>query len=112
MDEHSIIPPSSASIWGASGGCTGWVGMSQQYPETTEGEEAKDGNASHEIGSELIGDKCTGPTVRTVNDFVGRKAANGVVFTEEMYDGAKLYADDVGDIMYKYRVFGGTGYGN
>jgi len=111
MNEHSIIPPSSASIWGAPGGCTGWVLMSQQYPETEDSEDAKEGTASHEIGAELINDYCTGPTVRTADNFVGRQAANGIIFTEEMYDGAKLYADDVGDVMRSRAIFGGPGYG-
>ncbi|MCH9712708.1 MAG: DUF2800 domain-containing protein [Proteobacteria bacterium] len=111
MNEHSIIPPSSASIWGAPGGCTGWVSMSQQYPETEDSEDAKEGTASHEIGAYLINDHCTGPTVRTADKFVGRQAANGIIFTEEMYDGAKLYADDVGDVMRDRAIFGGPGYG-
>lgn len=111
MNEHSIIPPSSASIWGAPGGCTGWVAMSQQYPETEEGEEAKEGTASHEIGADLIHDHCVGPTVRTVDQFVGRQAANGVIFTKEMYDAALMYANDVGEVMRKHSIFGGPGYG-
>ncbi|MCK5127522.1 MAG: DUF2800 domain-containing protein [candidate division Zixibacteria bacterium] len=112
MNEHSIIPPSSASIWGAPGGCTGWVLMSQQYPETEEGEEAKEGTASHEIAAELIDDNTRGPTVRTVDKFIGKQATNGIVFTEEMYDGAKMYADDVGNVMRDTSIFGGANFGN
>lgn len=112
MNEHSIIPPSSAGIWGAPGGCTGWVLMSQQYPETEEGEEAKEGTASHEIASELIDDNTRGPTVRTADKFIGRQATNGIVFTEEMYDGAKMYADDVGNVMRDTGIFDGECFGN
>ena len=112
MLEHSIIPPSSAEIWGAPGGCTGWVLMSQQYPETDEGEEAKEGTASHEIAAELIDDNTRGPTVRTADKFTGKQASNGIIFTEEMYDGAKMYADDVGNVMRATSIFGGKNFGN
>ncbi len=85
--------------------------MSQQYPETEDGEEARNGEASHEIGAYLINDHCTGPTVRSADKFVGKQAANGVIFTDEMYEVAKEYADNVGDVMRKISVFGGPGYG-
>ena len=110
MNEHSIIPPSSASIWGAPGGCTGWVPMSQKYPETEEGEEAKEGSASHEIGASLISDYCVGH-ISDADKFIGKQATNGIVFTEEMVDAARMYADDVGVVMRKRAIFGGPCYG-
>ena len=112
MFEHSIIPPSSANIWGAPGGCTGWVLMSQQYPETEEGEEAKEGTASHEIAAELINDLARVHTVRPADNFTGVQASNGIINTEEMYDGAKIYADNVGNVMRDTGIFSGVNFGN
>ena len=109
---HSIIPPSSAGIWGKPGGCTGWPLMVAQYPEPDDTPEALDGEASHEIGAELISDYTRGPTVRGPVHFVDKKASNGIIYTEEMYDAAKIYADDVGAIMRERAIFGGPCFGN
>jgi len=112
MDQHSIIPPSSAYIWGSPDGCTGWVLMSQQYPETETNEEAEEGTASHEIGASLIMDASRGMNSGKFKDFDGLACEeNGVIFNEEMFDAAKLYADDVGDVMRSTGVFGGINLG-
>lgn len=107
---HSIIPPSSSGIWGAPGGCLGWVLMNAMYPETEETQESKEGTASHEIGSELIESAATAKFL-TWKDFDGRAATNGVLFTEEMYEGARLYADEAIGLMQKYAVFAGMNLG-
>lgn len=112
MNGHSIIPPSSAHIWGAPEGCTGWVLMSQQYPETEETPESKEGTASHEIGSRLIINQSTGNISNYAKDFVGETASNGVIYTEDMFEAATEYTDDVGDIMRTVAVFGGENFGN
>ena len=110
---HSIIPPSSAGIWGKPGGCTGWPLMAAQYPEPDDSPEALDGEASHELAAALISDYTRGPTsLRTVDKFIDKKASNGIIFTEEMYDAAKLYADDVGEVMHDQKIFGGPCFGN
>ena len=111
MSAHSLIPPSSAAIWGSPDGCTGWVLMSQQYPDDESGEEALEGEASHEIGAELIGSATRGPTLTGPDHFVGKQAANGIIFTEEMYDGALIYANDVARVMRDRAIFGGRGFG-
>lgn len=104
---HSILPPSSAGIWGKPDGCTGWVLMSQTYPETEESVEAREGTASHEIGADIITDAKTNRVQRhTAKDWVGITASNGVVFTEEMFDGALEYADDVIKVMRRTGTFG------
>lgn len=108
---HSIIPPSSAGIWGKPDGCTGWVLMAQCYPETEETPEAAEGTASHEIAAQLIQDSARGFNGTKADKFVGQSATNGVVFTEEMFDGAKEYADDVAMIMRERGVFGGDNLG-
>jgi len=90
MSEHSIIPPSSAGIWGKPGGCTGWVKMARKYLEPDEpSEDAAAGTASHEAGAKMI-------ALNRLNARqVGDTASNGVVITPEMLEGAQLYASDV-----------------
>lgn len=108
MGNHSIIPPSSAKIWGAPNGCTGWVTMSQMYPETEETEESKEGTASHEIGEKLIQYQTVGKISNNkASDFEGETAENGIIFTVEMFEAAEIYAADVGDVMRSTGVFGG-----
>ena len=87
--------------------------MSAQYPEPDDSPEALDGEASHEIAAELINDYTRGPTsLRTVDKFIDKKASNGIIYTEEMYDAAKIYADDVGAVMIDRGIFGGPCFGN
>lgn len=110
--EHSIIAASSAGIWGSPNGCTGWVLMSQFYPDTKESQDALDGNASHEIGSTLINAYRVAKQDMTFDNFDGKTAKNGVLFTEEMFDAAKIYADNVATVMQSTRVFGGEHFNN
>lgn len=110
MTQHSIIPPSSAHIWGASEGCTGWVMMSQQYPETEDSPEAMKGTATHEIGARLIEEGTRGVPAWS-DSFIGEKAANGIIFTDKMFEAAKLYADDVIEVMRDRAIFGGPNIG-
>jgi len=81
--------------------------MAQCYPETEETPEAAEGTASHEIGAELIQNAARGFNGGKWADWEGKTAPNGVVYTEEMFDGAKEYADDVAMIMRERGVFGG-----
>lgn len=105
---HSIIPPSAAGIWGKPGGCTGWVIMAQTYPETEESIESKEGTASHEIAERMNQANARARIeYPTKEKIIGSIASNGVVFTEEMYDAAEMFANDVGIIMKKTSVFGG-----
>lgn len=92
---HSIIPPSSAGIWGKPDGCTGWVLMAQCYPETEETPEAREGTASHWVASEVLESYTNDTGIKTCNMFVGENAPNGVVITEEMAEGAELQVKDV-----------------
>ena len=80
--------------------------MAQQYPETEPSAESMEGDASHEIGAIIIEAAQIGVT-RNMDFFIGKTATNGVLFTEEMYDAARIYADDVITIMRKYAIFGG-----
>lgn len=109
---HSIIAPSSAGIWGKPDGCTGYVLMAQLYPELEESEGAREGTAAHEPAADMVlANACGGQNFPKFEDVVGSTASNNVVFTEEMYEGAKLYADDIKSVMQSTGVFGGEGFG-
>jgi len=84
---HSILPPSSAGIWGKTGGCTAWPLFAPQYPEDEETIEAKEGTAVHEIAAHMI----EGLPVAKVGD----TTSNGINVSEEMIETAAVYADDV-----------------
>lgn len=97
---HSVIAPSSAGIWGSPNGCRGYVNMSLYFPETEESESAREGTAAHELGEALIAMGCTPDMGTTVGvgvkaEFVGQTASNGVIYTDEMFDAAWIYANDV-----------------
>ena len=94
--EHSIIPPSSAGIWGAPEGCPGWPMMSAQYPETERSEHAKRGDAAHYMGAEILKQVQAGyDKVNAPSNWIGQKAPNGVVIDPEIVDSVKIYVDDV-----------------
>lgn len=105
---HSIIAPSSAHIWGKPDGCTGFPLMAATYPETEESEESKEGTAAHELAARMV-DAHSKAMIGYPKqaDVVDTPASNGVIITEEMYEGAELYAEDVGSTMRFTRVFGG-----
>lgn len=86
--------------------------MNQQFPEPDETPEAAEGTASHEIGSKLIINQSVGCIANYAKDFVGETASNGVIFTDEMFEAAEMYADDVGEIMRETGIFGGPNFGN
>ncbi len=100
---HSILPPSGAGIWGKPGGCTGWVMMNQAYPEDESSEASREGETAHEIAQDIIVDAKTAK--HTPEDWVGITSSNGTVITGEMFDGAKMYADDVTAVMRKTGIF-------
>lgn len=97
--EHSIIAPSSAHIWGKPNGCTGYVRMAATYPDTEDSQAAKEGTAAHEIGEILItmGTQENHTVVeKDVREaLIGKLATNGEVFTEEMFNSAWVYANEV-----------------
>ena len=88
-------------------GCPGWVQMAQMWPEVGESEAAREGTAAHEIAEALAGIERTAVGPNRRDDYVGKLSETGVAYTDEMYDAASLYADTVGDIMRRTRVFGG-----
>lgn len=92
MSTHSIIPPSSASIWRT---CTGWPAMVAQFPEE-ESEDTLNGEASHWLGETLIQMGAAMHVTPSVRDgLVGAAAPNGVIISDEMFEAAWEYANDV-----------------
>lgn len=92
---HSVIPPSSANIWGAPNGCTGWPAMVARYPED-ESEATREGEASHWLGETLIQMGVAMHVTPSVRDgLIGEAAPNGVIVSDEMFDAAWEYANDV-----------------
>lgn len=88
--------------------------MAQYFPETGDSPyaaDAADGDASHEIGKTLIESYMVGNFNLTAADFTGKLASNGVVFNDEMFDGAKIYADDVLKVMREHAIFSGENIG-
>ena len=102
---HSIVPPSSAGIYGKPDGCTYWVTMNQMYPETEPTIESMEGEASHDIGADLIDGYARAKHNPKAETYVGKVHPNGVVYTDEMFEGAKMYADDVSAVMQKHQTF-------
>jgi hypothetical protein len=82
---HALLPPSSAHIWGAPGGCPGWPSMAPAFP-TIEGDEAREGTAAHELANLMI----TGRELPAI-------AGNGVEITDEIRESAATFARDVMD---------------
>lgn len=92
MSGHSVIAPSSLA---RTVQCSGSVRMEQQHPETEQGPEAADGEASHWAGAEML----SGRLVE-----IGDRAPNGVLLTQEMVEGADLYYDDVVRTLAPYQL--------
>lgn len=104
---HSILPPSGAGCWGKDDGCTGWVMMNQLYP-TEPTQDSLEGDAAHEVASQLIKMYKTGNAGLANSDqFVGKTTTNGIVITDEIFDSALIYANDVHKHMQEYHIFGG-----
>lgn len=104
---HSIIAPSAAGIWGKPDGCTMYPTMAAAYPEE-DTEDSRIGTATHDLAANMINAAATANiNFPRREDVVESVAENGVIYDDEMYDGAKLYADDVAKVMRDEAVFGG-----
>lgn len=88
---HSKIPPSSAHIWGAPHGCTGWVKMNEKFPNT-DSEASIEGTIAHEAMSHFIECIPNEPEEIPFDD-------------EEMVIGAKMIRDCVLAEVLKYPGF-------
>lgn len=102
---HSRISPSSAGVWSK---CPGSVSLKEKHPRTGDTEAAREGTAAHEMAADMLLAALRGG----VGDLkVGDTASNGVVLTDEMRAGAKVYADTVMEEARDLAAFGGGGCG-
>lgn len=74
--------------------------MAKQYPETETTEAAVEGEASHEVGEQLIRNATASGSSGVLS--VGGTASNGTVINEEMFECAQLYAADYLETFRKY----------
>lgn len=103
--DHSPLAISAAGIWGPGGNCTGYVQMAAHFPQE-ETEESREGTAAHELIEPMIRAAMRANTEEPKReDWIGRAASNGVIFTDVMWDGARMYADDVIAVMRQEGVF-------
>ncbi len=101
---HSLIPPSSA---GRRVQCNGSAIMELMHPDTTDNEDAKEGTASHEIGERMVQSLAVGRAgFPKLEEVVGQAASNGVIWKEDSYEGALMYAEDVAEVMRSTAIFG------
>lgn len=105
MSDHSILSPSSAHAWVK---CSGYVLMSQAFPELEDTPESMEGSAAHWAAEQLIRGRlsgtCATPSPAAVE---GLQAPNGVVITDEMAEAACVYAVHFLDRAVAARIFGG-----
>lgn len=90
--DHAVLPPSSAGAWVH---CHGWVAMNAMFPNDAESEESRIGTAVHELGALMLTDTNGAVAVDNV-------ASNGVVWNDEAFECAELYANDVRSVVAQY----------
>ena len=78
--------------------------MEMMYPETEESDESREGTASHELAATMV-ESASRARTDWPTHAVGQAASNGVVWSQESYDGAEMYADDIYDVMTSTSVF-------
>jgi hypothetical protein len=74
--------------------------MTAHFPED-ESEEAQEGTAAHELAAALI--HSHGRPLENLT--IGLPASNGTIITDEIFDGAEVYADDVLAALPAHDVF-------
>jgi hypothetical protein len=101
MEEHAVLAPSSAPVWGH---CAGSVRAGLSYPDFTT-PEAEIGTAAHWVGSEVLERyKSSDGGCPSPYEWIGKKAPNGITIDEEMAEGAAVY---VSDVLHVAQEFGG-----
>lgn len=88
MTAHAPFAPSSLARLMA---CAGSYELVRAYPETEEGQAAKEGTAAHWVAERLLTDGELVP--------VGTIAPNGIEVTAEMTEGAELYVRTVRSLV-------------
>ena len=99
------LRPTSAHIWGAKDGCRGYLNMIAQVPSQPS-TYADEGIAAHKLVAKMIVGLSHGGVIK------GHRRANiDPTITDEMFDAAELYANDVLVVMRDTKVFGGNNIG-
>lgn len=88
---HAIVAPSSLD---RTVQCPASLGLEALYPETEQGPDAAEGEASHWAGAELLSGRLP---------MEGDVAPNGVRLSVEMLEGADLYYNDVFRALQPYQ---------
>jgi hypothetical protein len=83
VSEHALLAPSASPRWVK---CPGSVALSALYPETEQGEPAREGDAAHWALSEAMHGRMIAE---------GQIAPNGWVLDEDAIDGAEMMRDDI-----------------
>lgn len=105
MGKHSILAPSSAA---RRVQCPGSAVLEFMHPETERSQAAMEGDAAHELAEWMLDlASRAAPGYPTLDEALQGSASNGVPFTEEMYEAARLYADDIAAVMRSTGIFGG-----
>lgn len=96
--KHSILAPSSAAIWMQ---CAASVRMQLPFQDQPPTEESLEGDAAHWVA--LMTCRCYAEPEAFEQGAISfpqleEKAPNGVEITQDMIDGAELYADVVGTL--------------
>jgi|VirMetMinimDraft_7_1064189.scaffolds.fasta_scaffold02121_7 hypothetical protein len=93
---HALLAPSSAEVWA---NCPGSVVLSSLVPETDKWKTQSDeGTAAHWVCETVLLDCAEAGTLDTSrldDGLLGVTAPNGVVVTEDMIRGARLYIEEI-----------------
>lgn len=101
--DHSIIPPSSAA---RRVQCNASAIMELLHGNTTDTDEAKEGEASHELAALMVSAKARAGTGYPMPDkTIGKVASNGVIWDQASYDGAEMYAEYMAARMQQTATF-------
>lgn len=103
---HSPVGGSVADIFVK---CDAFVYMNSGLPPEEPTQDSRDGTASHEIGADIIKRAAVGISA-SWSDYAGKCAKDGTEFTDEMYECAKIYADDVINVMRSTGILGGESF--
>jgi len=95
---HALLAPSSAAVWSK---CPGSVLLSSLVPETDKWrKESEEGTAAHWVCEMVLHDcaEAGQMDLSRLDDLLGATAPNGVVVTDDMLRGAKLYVEEINTV--------------
>jgi len=105
MEHSKTFPISGAPRWAY---CPGAPKMCKDEPDTSS-EEAEEGNATHWVAQQMLETFKLGADGHAIGQvLIGRQAPNGMIITDEMFDGALTYYNIItktigdGDRQYLY----------